>query len=316
MTGGAGFIGSNFIRKILETRKDIHVVNLDGLTYAGVTATVREVGEDRHTFMEGDIRDADTVDKAMADVDIVVHFAAETFVDRSITQSRVFLETNVLGTDVLVRAALRNEIKLFLHISTDEVYGSLTEGSASESHPLQPSSPYAASKAGSDLLALSYHVTYGLPLIVTRCTNNYGPYQFPEKVIPLFITNLLDRRPVPLYGDGTNQRDWLYVTDHCEAILKVMEQGEVGQIYNIGAGNQVSNRELTEALLSILELPNSLITFVEDRPGHDFRYAVDSSKIRQLGWVPHVELQEGLAKTVDWYRRREDWWRPLKAQQA
>lgn len=313
VTGGAGFIGSNFIRLWLEEDPEVEIINLDALTYAGVQATVDELDHnDRHEFVKGDIRDQDVVDALVEKVDLVVNFAAESMVDRSIKDGRVFLDTNIVGTDVLLDAALRNGIERFVHISTDEVYGSVGAGFADESYPLDPSSAYSASKAASDLLARSYFVTHGLPVVITRCTNNYGPYQFPEKVIPLFITNLLDGKSVPLYGDGSNERDWLHVQDHCAAVLEVMRRGEPGEIYNIGADNQLSNLALTRQILDVMGLPETLIEPVTDRPGHDLRYAVDSSKIRKLGWEPEIEFDEGLERTVDWYKQHEEWWRPLK----
>jgi dTDP-glucose 4,6-dehydratase len=260
----------------------------------------------------GDIRDSELVDSLMADHDVVVHFAAESHVDRSIEGPSVFLETNVVGTGVLVDAARRHRVDRFIHVSTDEVYGSVDEGFALETDPLEPSSPYSASKAASDLVARSYAVTFDYPVIVTRCTNNYGPYQFPEKVIPLFVTNLLDGKKVPLYGHGRNERDWLYVEDHCAAIHLLVDQGKPGEIYNIGANAQLANIDLTRALLDSFGLDESWIEYVPDRPGHDLRYAVDSSKIRSLGWAPAHTIEERLADTVEWYRAREDWWRPLK----
>jgi dTDP-glucose 4,6-dehydratase len=313
VTGGAGFIGSNFIRFVLEQEPDSAVTNLDLLTYAGVKATVDELDRnDRHTFVLGDIRDADLVDRLAADHDVIVHFAAESHVDRSIEGPSVFLETNVVGTGVLIDAARRHQVDRFIHVSTDEVYGSIEEGFAPEDAVLEPSSPYSASKAGSDLLVQSYGVTFGYEAIVTRCTNNYGPYQFPEKVIPLFVTNLLDGKPVPLYGDGRNERDWLYVRDHCAAIHVLIDQGTPGETYNIGANAQLSNLELTQRILAALDLDESRVERVTDRPGHDLRYAVDSSKLRALGWSPEHSFDEWLDQTIDWYRRREDWWRPLK----
>ena len=313
VTGGAGFIGSHFVRMLLETKPDVRVRNLDALTYAGVKATVDELQLDpRHTFVEGDIRDQTVVDDVMNGVDVVAHFAAESMVDRSIHDGRTFLETNVLGTDCLLNSALRYRVSRFLHVSTDEVYGSISEGYADESHPLNPSSAYSASKAAAALLVRSYYTTHGLPILITRCTNNYGPYQFPEKLIPLFMTNLIDGRNVPLYGDGSNRRDWLYVTDHCEALMCVLDRGTVGETYNIGADNQVSNLELTTQILEALDLPKSRIELVEDRPGHDFRYAVDSSRVRSIGWSPAVSLRDGLNKTLRWYLDNQDWWRPLK----
>jgi len=313
VTGGAGFIGSNFVSYVLENEPDASVTNLDLLTYAGVKTTVDEL--DRHPghqFVLGDIRDADLVGRLMEDVDAVVHFAAESHVDRSITGPSVFLETNVVGTGVLLDAAARAGVERFIHVSTDEVYGSIAEGFAPETALLDPSSPYSASKAGSDLVALSYRVTFDYPVIVTRCTNNYGPYQFPEKVIPLFVTNLLDGLEVPLYGTGSNERDWLYVEDHCSALHLLVDEGTPGEIYNIGANAQMTNLDLTRRLLEIMGKDESSIEYVEDRKGHDLRYAVDSSKIRALGWSPAHTFEERLADTVAWYRSREDWWRPLK----
>ncbi len=313
VTGGAGFIGSNFIRMILEREVDAVVTNLDALTYAGVKATVDELNEDpRHTFVHGDIRDVGLLDQVIPGHDVVVHFAAESHVDRSIEGPGVFLDTNVVGTGVLIDAARRAGVERFVHVSTDEVYGSLAQGFALETDRLHPSSPYSASKAGSDLLALSYATTYDFPVIVTRCTNNYGPYQFPEKVIPLFVTNLLEGRKVPLYGTGLNERDWLHVSDHCSALHLVVNRGEPGEIYNIGANAQLSNIELTRRILALLGMGEDMIEPVGDRPGHDLRYAVDSSKIRSLGWAPAEPFEERLAETVEWYRDRRDWWEPLK----
>ena len=313
VTGGAGFIGSNFVRHVLNTEPEATVTNLDALTYAGVKATADELDAlGRHTFVLGDIRDSELVDSLMADHEVVVHFAAESHVDRSIEGPSVFLETNVVGTGVLVDAARRHGVDRFIHVSTDEVYGSVDEGFALETDPLDPSSPYSASKAASDLVARSYAVTFDYPVIVTRCTNNYGPYQFPEKVIPLFVTNLLDGKKVPLYGNGRNERDWLYVEDHCAAIHLLVDQGQPGEIYNIGANAQLANIDLTTRLLDSFGLDESWIEYVPDRPGHDLRYAVDSSKIRSLGWAPAHTLEERLADTIEWYRARNDWWRPLK----
>jgi dTDP-glucose 4,6-dehydratase len=313
VTGGAGFIGSNFVRFVLDAEPDATVTNLDLLTYAGVKSTVDELDRDpRHTFVLGDIRDPDLVDRLMADHDVVVHFAAESHVDRSIEGPSVFLETNVVGTGVLIDAARRHGVGRFMHVSTDEVYGSVEDGFAPEDAVLEPSSPYSASKAGSDLLVQSYGVTFGYQAIVTRCTNNYGPYQFPEKVIPLFVTNLLDGKRLPLYGEGRNERDWLYVEDHCAAIHLLVDEGTPGDTYNIGANAQVSNLDLTKKILTLMDLDETWIEHVEDRPGHDLRYAVDSSKLRGLGWAPAHTFDEWLEDTIDWYRRRQDWWRPLK----
>lgn len=313
VTGGAGFIGSNFIRLLLEREPSTQVTNLDALTYAGVGATVDELNTyQRHRFVHGDIRDADLVGRVMEGHDIVVHFAAESHVDRSISGPAVFLETNVVGTGVLIEAARRHGVSRFIHVSTDEVYGSLTDGYALETDRLAPSSPYSASKAASDLLALSYAHTFGFPVLVTRCTNNYGPYQFPEKVIPLFITNLLDGLRIPLYGDGLNQRDWLHVLDHCEALWLLLDSGEPGEIYNIGANAQLSNVDLTNRILTLVGWGKEMIQPVPDRAGHDFRYAVDSSKIKALGWAPAQSFDQRLAETVEWYTARRDWWEPLK----
>ena len=314
VTGGAGFIGSNFVRYLLDNEPDARVTNLDLLTYAGVPATVAELDAyPNHEFVKGDIRDSELVDQIVPGHDVIVHFAAESHVDRSITGPSVFLSTNVVGTGVLLDAAQRHEVPRFIHISTDEVYGSVETGFASEDAPLDPSSPYSSSKAGSDLLALSYHTTYGYPVVVTRCTNNYGPYQFPEKVIPLFVTNLLEGKKVPLYGKGLNERDWLFVEDHCSAVHLLVDRGEQGEVYNIGASAQLPNIELTHRILQHLGLDESWIEPVPDRLGHDLRYAVDSSKLRSMGWAPAHDFDERLDDTIAWYRAREDWWRPLKA---
>jgi dTDP-glucose 4,6-dehydratase len=313
VTGGAGFIGSNFIRHLLDAEPEARVTNLDALTYAGVRATVEELdADDRHTFVHGDIRDAELLDDLAPDHDVIVNFAAESHVDRSIEGPGAFLDTNVVGTGVLLEAARRHAVPRFIHVSTDEVYGSVPQGFPDEEARLEPSSPYSASKAAADLLARSYSVTYGYDVIVTRCTNNYGPYQFPEKVIPLFATNLLDGKPVPLYGEGLNERDWLYVDDHCAAIHLLVDEGAPGQIYNIGADNQMTNLELTRRILDALDADETMIERVPDRLGHDLRYAVDSSRIRALGWKQTHSFDEHLRHTIDWYRDRQDWWRPLK----
>ncbi|MGH8937582.1 MAG: dTDP-glucose 4,6-dehydratase [Acidimicrobiia bacterium] len=313
VTGGAGFIGSNFVRYLFQHEPDAEVTNLDLLTYAGVRRTVEELDDQpRHTFVRGDIGDAALLERVVPEHDVIVHFAAETHVDRSISDPRPFLEANLTGTAALLEAARRHTIERFIHVSTDEVYGSLESGFATEDFPLRPSSPYAASKAGADLLVHAYRVTYGYPVIVTRCTNNYGPYQFPEKVIPLFVTNLFEGKPVPLYGDGKNERDWLYVEDHCTAIHLLVDQGVPGEIYNVAAGAQLPNIQLTRTILQVMGMDDSYIDYVPDRPGHDFRYALDSTKIRELGWSPAHTLEERLVDTIAWYREREDWWRPLK----
>ncbi len=313
VTGGAGFIGSNFVRWVLDHEDEATITNLDLLTYAGVRATVDELDQDpRHRFVQGDISDSALVDELVPGHDVVVNFAAESHVDRSIAGPRVFLETNVVGTGTVLDAARRHRVPQFVQVSTDEVYGSIAEGFAPESAPLDPSSPYSASKAAADLLVRSYEVTFDYPAIVTRCTNNYGPYQFPEKMIPLFVTNLTEGRTVPLYGDGLNERDWLYVEDHCAAIHLLVDRGEPGQVYNIGADAQVTNLELTRRLLAITGRDEAAIDYVTDRPGHDRRYAVDSSKIRALGWAPRHSLDQRLEDTVRWYADRGDWWRPIR----
>ena len=313
ITGGAGFIGSNFIRHVLQQDPEAQVTNLDLLTYAGIETTMDELDRDpRHAFIKGDIRDTSLVNRIVPGHDVILNFAAETHVDRSISGPSPFLETNVIGTGVLLDAASRHGVPTFVQVSTDEVYGSIAVGSAAEDAPLAPSSPYSASKAAADLLVRSYQTTYDYPAVITRCTNNYGPYQFPEKVIPLFVTNLLENRKVPLYGDGRNERDWLHVEDHCRALMTVLEHGTPGEVYNIGADAPVTNIELTRRILEIMQRDESFIEFVPDRPGHDLRYAVDSSKIRSLGWKPRHSLDDRLAEAVDWYRSNEAWWQPLK----
>lgn len=318
VTGGAGFIGSHFVREALSDRypalEDAHVTVLDKLTYAGNRANLAPVADStRLTFVQGDICDPATVDAVMSDADQVVHFAAESHVDRSIDGAADFVRTNVVGTQTLLDAALRHGVARFVHVSTDEVYGSIPEGSWPEDHPLEPNSPYSASKAGSDLLARAYFRTHGLPVVVTRCSNNYGPYQFPEKVIPLFVTNLLDGKPVPLYGDGSNMRDWLHVDDHCRAVELVRTQGRAGEVYNIGGGAELTNRQLTERLLQACEASWDMVRHVPDRLGHDLRYSVDTTKIRtELGYTPQVSFDDGLAATVAWYRDHRSWWEPLR----
>ena len=314
VTGGAGFIGSNYVRHVLATTDD-EVTVFDALTYAGNLDNLRDLDNDpRYRFVKGDITDRDAVHEAMAGHDAVVHFAAESHVDRSIVSPDEFVHTNCDGTNVVMDVARRVEVSRVLHISTDEVYGSIEEpGSFKETDALGPRSPYSASKAGSDLIALSYHTTYGLPVVVTRSSNNFGPYQYPEKVIPLFVTNLLEGKRVPLYGDGMNVRDWCYVEDNCAAVDLVLRKGDIGDIYNIGAGNEVPNRLLTDHLLSILGKDESWIEYVDDRLGHDRRYSIDTTKIRALGWVPLRELDEALGATVQWYVDNRWWWEPLKA---
>ena len=312
VTGGAGFIGSNFIRYFLRTYDKGTVINFDGLTYAGNLESLQDVsGDPRYHFVKGNICDRAGVKKAFQtfDVDAVVHFAAETHVDRSILESAVFVKTNVLGTQVLLDVAKEIGVERFLHVSTDEVYGSLgPSGKFVETTPLHPSSPYAASKASSDLLALAYHHTFGLPVIVSRCSNNYGPYQFPEKLIPLMIVNALNDKPLPVYGDGLNIRDWLYVEDHCRALDIVLQGGRVGEVYNIGGNNEWRNIDIVKLILKEVSKPESLITFVKDRPGHDRRYAMDSTKIRtQLGWEPARRFESGLSETIQWYIDNQPW---------
>ncbi|MGD9796330.1 MAG: dTDP-glucose 4,6-dehydratase [Acidimicrobiia bacterium] len=316
VTGGAGFIGSNYVHWLLANSDD-SVVVYDALTYAGNRANLAALeGNPRYSFVHGDICDRDMVRAAMAGCDAVVHFAAESHVDRSIAGSDVFIRTNCQGTNVMCDIAREHEVQRFLHISTDEVYGSIEVGSFTESDRLGPRSPYSASKAGSDLIALSHHTTYGLPVVVTRCSNNFGPYQFPEKVIPLFTTNLLDGKKVPLYGDGGNIRDWIHVWDHNTAADLVLRVGNIGEVYNIGAGNEITNRELTHRLLTLCGRDESFIEPVADRLGHDRRYSVDCSKVEALGWKPAHELEEALAATVGWYRDNRAWWEPLKARAA
>jgi dTDP-glucose 4,6-dehydratase len=316
VTGGAGFIGSNFVHYVLRAHSDWHVTTLDKLTYAGRLENLRGVIDDpRHTFVKGDIADAAVSAPLVKAATYVVHFAAETHVDRSILEAGEFIRTDVFGSFVLLEAARdAADLKRFVQISTDEVYGSIADGSSRESDELKPRNPYSASKAGADRLAYSYWATYGVPVIVTRASNNYGPHQFPEKVIPLFITNLIDNIPVPLYGDGLNVRDWLHVEDHCRAIDLLLERSQPGEVYNIGGGNEVRNVDLTHRLLELVGRPPSLIKRVEDRLGHDRRYSVDTTKVRAKGWAPVHDFAEGLAATVEWYRANEWWWRPIKEQ--
>jgi dTDP-glucose 4,6-dehydratase len=310
VTGGCGFIGSNFVRYVLQADKAVQIVNLDALTYAGNPENLADLtAEPRYRFLKGDITDRAHVEAALDEVDSIVHFAAESHVDRSILDSGPFVRTNVLGTQVLLDVARAQNLRRFVHVSTDEVYGSLgPTGAFTEDTPLAPNSPYAASKAGSDLLVRAYAHTFGLPAVITRCSNNYGPYQFPEKLIPLFISNLSRDEAVPVYGDGQQVRDWLHVRDHCAAIWRVWQDGQPGQVYNIGGRCEKTNLELTHELLAALGKPASLIRYVKDRPGHDRRYAIDCSKIeRELGWRPTVSFVDGLRQTVAWYREHADW---------
>ncbi|MEU7655667.1 dTDP-glucose 4,6-dehydratase [Micromonospora taraxaci] len=325
VTGGAGFIGSEYVRLLLgkplgsadgvPPLEPTVVTVLDKLTYSGNRANLDPVRDDpRLRFVQGDICDPVVVDEVVADHDVIVHFAAESHVDRSIAGAAPFVTTNVLGTQTLLDAALRHHTSRFVHVSTDEVYGSIDEGSWTETWPLAPNSPYSASKAGSDLLALAYHRTHGMDVVVTRCSNNYGPYQFPEKVIPLFVSNLLDGATVPLYGDGGNIRDWLHVHDHCRGIALVQQKGRAGEVYNIGGGTELTNKELTGLLLDACGAGWDRVVPVTDRKGHDRRYSLDISKIHQeLGYSPSITLDQGLADTVAWYRDNRAWWEPLKS---
>jgi dTDP-glucose 4,6-dehydratase len=313
ITGGAGFIGSNYVRHVLANSDD-EVTVFDALTYAGNLSSLADVAEDsRYSFVQGDICDREAVASAMAGHDMVVHFAAESHVDRSIVDPDTFVRTNCLGTNVMCDVARNIGVERFLHISTDEVYGSIEDGSFVETDRLGPRSPYSSSKAGSDLIALSYQETYGLPVIVTRSSNNFGPFQFPEKVIPLFVTNLLDGKKVPLYGDGLNVRDWIHVLDNCAGVDTVLRKGTIGEIYNIGGGNETTNRQLTSMVLSNMGVGEEMVEYVQDRLGHDRRYSIDCSKANDLGWKPSRDLDVAIAETVEWYRANRAWWEPLKA---
>ena len=321
VSGGAGFIGSHYVRTLLSDGyarwEGSEVTVLDKLTYAGNLANLAPVSDSpRYRFVQADIADPAALDDVLPGHDVVVNFAAETHVDRSIDGPGAFVQTNVVGAQVLFEACLRAEIPRVVHVSTDEVYGSIAEGSFTESDPLEPNSPYSASKAGGDLLARAYAVTYGLDISITRCTNNYGPYQFPEKVIPLFVTNLLDGGTVGLYGDGMNIRDWLHVDDHCRGIQVVVDKGEAGEYYNIAGGVELTNRRLTELLLEATGRDWSSVRAVEDRKGHDRRYSLSDDRLRAMGYAPKISFEEGLAETVAWYRDNRDWWEPLKTQAA
>jgi dTDP-glucose 4,6-dehydratase len=299
VTGGAGFIGSHFVRYILDAHPDYSVIDLDALTYAGNLRNLEGVDENRHRFVKGDIADRHLVDSLASETDATVHFAAETHVDRSIDDPTPFLQTNVVGTQVLLEGALKHKHRRFIQISTDEVYGDIEGGFFTETSPLKPSSPYSASKAGADLLALAFMRTYGLPVIISRCSNNYGLRQYPEKIVPFFVSRLKAGKTVPVYGDGSNVRDWLHVTDHCRAVDLMLHKGVPGEVYNVGANNEHTNLEITRRILEILELPEDRVEFVKDRPGHDIRYAIDASKIRQeLGWEPSVDFETGFRETV------------------
>jgi dTDP-glucose 4,6-dehydratase len=314
VTGGSGFIGSNFIRHVLTTHADDRVINLDKLTYAGNPANLADLERDpRYTFVQGDVCDGKIVRDACRDIDAIVNFAAESHVDRSLMEPDAFLKTDVFGVFTLLEAVRELKIPRFLHISTDEVYGSVERGSSRESDPVRPTNPYSASKAGGDLLAMAYWHTHRVPVVITRSSNNFGSHQYPEKVIPLFVTNALDDKPLPLYGDGRNVRDWLYVLDNCAGIDLVLRRGADGEIYNIGGGHEVENVVLTRQILMMTGKPETLIQPVKDRPGHDRRYSVDSKKIHQLGWTPRHRFGDALRATVEWYRDHESWWRPLKS---
>lgn len=317
VTGGAGFIGSSFVRYILRARSDVHVVNYDLLTYAGNLRNVEEVATDpRYEFAKGDIADAAQVGNVFErhQFDAVVNFAAETHVDRSILDSAPFVRTNVEGTRCLLEAARRHKVSKFIQISTDEVYGSLgSDGSFREDTPLDPTSPYSASKAAADFLALAYYKTHRLPTVITRCSNNYGPYQFPEKLIPVLITNATEDRDLPIYGDGLNVREWIFADEHSRAVLLALERGTPGEVYNVGSGHEKANIEVVRELLRLMRKPESLIKFVKDRPGHDRRYSIDCSKIkREWGWSSEVDFASGLAATIEWYRTHQDWMREIK----
>ncbi len=314
VTGGAGFIGSNFVRHALSSHPDWHVTTLDKLTYAGRLENLKDVFDHpRHAFVQGDIIDGSVSAPLVSESEIVVHFAAETHVDRSIMSAGEFITTDVFGTFVLLEAARgAPRLRRFVQISTDEVYGSVAQGASRETDELKPRNPYSASKAGADRLAYSFWATYGVPVVIVRASNNYGPFQFPEKIIPLFITNALDNLPLPLYGDGLNVRDWLHVGDHCRAIDVVLDNGQPGEVYNVGGGNEVTNIDLTRRILDLTSRPASLIKPVADRPGHDRRYALDSAKLRSLGWRPQIPFDDGVRGTVEWYQQNEWWWRPVK----
>ncbi|MBR3628322.1 MAG: dTDP-glucose 4,6-dehydratase [Elusimicrobia bacterium] len=316
VTGGAGFIGSNFVRYMLNKYQDYKIVNLDLLTYAGNIKSLDDIKDNpNYLFVKGDITDNKLVDQIVLDnkIDVIINFAAESHVDRSITNPDIFVKTNVLGTQNLLEVAKKYKTEKFFQISTDEVYGSLGKtGFFTEKTPLSPNSPYSASKASADLLVMAYHHTFGLNVNITRCSNNYGPYQFPEKLIPLFITNALDNKQVPLYGDGLNIRDWLFVEDHCSAIDTVLHKGKNGEIYNVGGNNEKTNKYITDTILKYLGKDSSLIKYVTDRLGHDRRYAIDATKIKEeLGWEPKYKFEQAIEKTIEWYLNNKAWWQPL-----
>jgi dTDP-glucose 4,6-dehydratase len=314
VTGGAGFIGSNYVHYLLKKYSDVKVINLDKLTYAGNLDNLKDIKDkSNYKFVKGDICDQALVDELVKQCDVVVNFAAESHVDRSIGAPDDFIRTDVFGAFVLLESANKHHIKKFIQISTDEVYGSILRGSFKETDTLMPSSPYSASKTGADRLAYSYHVTYNLPVIITRCSNNFGPYQYPEKLISLFITNALEDKKLPVYGDGQNVRDWIYVWDHCDAIDFVERYGTNGEIYNIGGGNERTNLEITEYVIKRLGKSNNLMTFIKDRPGHDRRYSLDCTKIKNLGWQPNYRLEQALNETIEWYKNNKWWWEKIKS---
>ncbi|AXV38105.1 MAG: dTDP-glucose 4,6-dehydratase [Methanobacterium sp. BRmetb2] len=315
ITGGAGFIGSNFLRYMINKYQNYEITNLDALTYCGNLENLREIEDSlNYTFIKGDITNKELVNQITKNMDYIINFAAETHVDRSINDPSIFIKSNIMGTQVLLESAKENDVKKFLQISTDEVYGTLGKnGYFQEDTPLSPNSPYSASKAGADLMVRAYHKTYKLPVNITRCSNNYGPYQYPEKLIPLMIYNALDDKELPVYGDGLNVRDWLHVYDHCTAIDLVLHKGRDGEIYNIGGNNEKKNIEIVKLILENLNKPESLIKYVEDRPGHDRRYAIDSTKIRkELGWKPKYTFEKGIVKTIKWYCENKKWWTKIK----
>jgi dTDP-glucose 4,6-dehydratase len=313
VTGGCGFIGSNFVRHVLAAHPDLEVVNLDALTYAGRKENLADVEDyPRYQFVHGDICDPEVVCGAMEGCDAVVNFAAETHVDRSLLGAGHFIQTDCYGVWVLLEEARRRSVRRFVQISTDEVYGSIDRGSFTEDSPLMPTNPYSASKAGGDRIAYSFWASFGVPVIITRASNNFGPYQYPEKLIPLFVTNALANRPLPLYGDGKNVRDWLFVEDHCRAIDFLLERGEPGEVYNIAGGNERTNLEITERILDALGKPRDLISFVADRPGHDRRYSLNADKLAALGWAPRSRFEDALESTVRWYVEHPEWWRPIR----
>ncbi|PWT92646.1 MAG: dTDP-glucose 4,6-dehydratase [Acidobacteria bacterium] len=317
VTGGAGFIGSHFVHALLNTDPDAEIVNLDLLTYAGNPENIADLqNHPRHRFVKGDICDRPLVDQLMSQIDAVVHFAAESFVDRSIYNADSFIRTDIYGTFVLLETARKYSIKKFIHISTDEVYGSCERGSFREEDALMPTNPYAASKAGADRLAFSFYKTYDLPVIITRTCNNYGPNQYPEKLIPLFITNAIQDISLPVYGDGKQVRDWIYVQDHCSALIFLLKIGKPGEVYNISANQECANLAITEMILEKLKKPHSLIRYVTDRPGHDRRYSLDSSKLKNLGWKPEWNLKQGMESTIEWYVQHPEWWERIRDRQA